>query len=181
MRVVVIGIGNPFRRDDGAGLRAAALARAALPPGVACVESDGESSRLLDAWDGADTAILIDAVRSGAPPGTVVRSEPGHRPLPDSSAGRSTHDLGVGAAVALGRALSRIPARVVVYGIETERDDFGPGLTSAVARGASVAAERVVAEATTLAAAPTPVGAQRARAPRRHGRAPEDRGTAPCA
>ena len=154
-QLVVIGVGNAFRRDDGAGLRALAHARACLPAGVTVVESDGEPARLLDAWDGADLAVVVDAARSGAAPGTVLRAEVGRDPLPAPVPGGSTHALGVGEAIALGRALGRMPGRVVVYGIEGERFNDGIGLTDAVERGAIAAAALVCAEAP----APRPVRA----------------------
>jgi hydrogenase maturation protease len=142
-RVVVIGVGNRFRRDDGAGLRAIALARGELPDDVAVVESDGEPSRLLDAWRGADLAIVVDAVRSDAEPGTVVRAEAGRDALPGPATAGGTHALGIGEAVALGRALDRLPRRVVVFGIEGERFGSGVELSDAVQRGATTAAKLV--------------------------------------
>lgn len=148
--LVLIGVGNPFRRDDGAGLRAVALARAGLPDDVAVVECDGEPSRLLDAWEGAAVAVVVDAVRSGAAPGTILRAEVGRDRLPAPAAGGSTHALGVGEAVALGRALGRVPARVVVYGIEGDRFDDGLGLTDAVEQGVIAAAALVCAEVPAL-------------------------------
>ena len=45
-----------------------------VPDGVALVASDGEATRLLEAWTGAATAIVIDAVAGGAAaPGTLHR------------------------------------------------------------------------------------------------------------
>jgi hydrogenase maturation protease len=141
--VVLIGVGNRFRRDDGAGLRAIALARCELPDDVQVVESDGEPSRLLDAWDGADLAIVVDAMRSGAEPGAVVRAEAGRDALPGPATSGSTHGLGIGEAVALGQALDRLPRRVVVFGIEAERFGSGTELSDAVEQGAARAAALV--------------------------------------
>ena len=83
---------------------------------------------LLEAWTGAATAIVIDAVAGGhAAPGTlhrlVVTADQG--PLPDR--GASSHELGVGTAVALGSALGRLPGRLIVHGIQGA--DFGQGVT----------------------------------------------------
>jgi Ni,Fe-hydrogenase maturation factor len=50
---LVIGIGNPDRGDDAAGLAVARNVRAAAPAGVAVIELDGDQLALLDAWDGA--------------------------------------------------------------------------------------------------------------------------------
>ncbi len=142
-RVILVGVGNWFRRDDGAGLRAIAMAHNEVPDEVQVMESDGEPSRLLDAWEGADLAIVVDAMRSDAEPGTVVRAEAGRDVLPGPATGGSTHALGIGEAVALGRALDRLPPHVVVFGIVGARFGTGVGLSEAVERGAARAAALV--------------------------------------
>ncbi len=55
---VVIGIGNPFRNDDGIGPAVAAQVEEQRLPGVRVVISDGEPAGLLEAWSGADLAVL---------------------------------------------------------------------------------------------------------------------------
>ncbi len=62
-RAVVIGVGNPFRRDDGIGPAAAAEIERQHLPGVRVVISDGEPAGLLEAWAGVDLAIVVDAIR----------------------------------------------------------------------------------------------------------------------
>ncbi len=47
---VVIGIGNEFRRDDGAGPAVIGQLRGRAPAGVRLVITDGEPTRLIDAW-----------------------------------------------------------------------------------------------------------------------------------
>ena len=75
-RVVVICVGNEYRADDGAGLAVLGLLAADVPDGVALVVSDGEATSLLEAWAGAATAIVIDAVAGGpAAPGMLYRLE----------------------------------------------------------------------------------------------------------
>ena len=135
MRIVVIGAGNRFRRDDGVGALALDALRGRLPPGIEAIESDGEASRLLDAWDGADVAVVVEAVRQGADPGTVTRiaidPEPDDGPgVRDEGSG--SHDLGFGSAVALGRALGRLPRRLVVVGVEPDDLGHGEGLSPRV-------------------------------------------------
>ncbi|MDP9465107.1 MAG: hydrogenase maturation protease [Actinomycetota bacterium] len=103
-----------------------------LGPAVELVESDGEPSRLLDAWTGFDLAVAVDAVCSGATPGTVHvwADEPAQ---PRGSRSTGSHALGVAEAIALGQALDRLPARLVVVGIEAHETILGHGLSSAVA------------------------------------------------
>jgi hydrogenase maturation protease len=141
---VVIGVGNPYRRDDGVGPVVAARVGATLNPeqhpGVRVCEHDGEPAGLLDLWDGAEIAVVVDSVRTGAPAGTVHRIALGGT-APPTSAG-STHGLGLGAAVELACALDRLPPTLVVYGIEAGDAGDGPGLCGAVAE----AADQVAAE-----------------------------------
>ena len=70
--MVVIGVGNEYRRDDGAGLAVVARLRDRVPPGVELVLTDGEPTRLIEAWTGAALAVVVDAVRADPPrPGPV--------------------------------------------------------------------------------------------------------------
>ena len=66
---VVIGVGNRYRRDDGAG--PAVLDALAADPTAArarLLELDGEPARVVEAWAGADLAIVVDALCSDDPP-----------------------------------------------------------------------------------------------------------------
>jgi hydrogenase maturation protease len=124
--VIVFGVGNPFRRDDGAGPEVARRLRAAVPPWVEVVEHDGEPTGLIDAWEGADIAIVVDAVSSLGAPGRIHRVEVDAVKDVEPAGEVSTHGASPGAAVALARALDRMPGRLVLYGIEGQI--FTPGL-----------------------------------------------------
>ncbi len=142
--VVVIGVGNEFRRDDGAGPAVLARLRDLAPPGVRLVITDGEPTRLIDAWAGTALAVVVDAVRAEPPrPGTVHRfvvDGPGAR------AGRaaSSHGFGFGDAIALAAALDRMPARLIVHAIEAADLTQGPGLTPPVAAAVGKVATAVL-------------------------------------
>ena len=74
----MIGLGNTLRHDDGAGVEVIRrLARRATARGIAVHEHHGEPLALLDLWEGARAAVLVDAARSGAPAGTVRRFDAG--------------------------------------------------------------------------------------------------------
>ena len=139
-RRLLVGLGNELRGDDAAGPLVARAARGRKPPGVEVVEHQGEPIDLLDIWEGADTVLVADAVVSGAEPGFVQRLDAGAAPLPAAFAGPSTHALGLHEAVELGRALDRLPRRLVVYAVE------GADFTNGAAPGEAVldAVDRVV-------------------------------------
>jgi hydrogenase maturation protease len=128
----VIGVGNPWRRDDAAGLAVARRLRGTLPEGVEVLEREGEPAGLIDAWAGAGSLWLVDAVLSGAAPGTVKRLDASEDELPAELFRASTHHLGLAEAVELARALGLLPARVVFYGIEGASFYAGEQLTPEV-------------------------------------------------
>lgn len=135
-RRVVIGVGNAARGDDAAGVIAARR--------LGGLEHEGDPVALLHVWCDADTAIVIDAVSSGAPPGTVHRFDATAAPLPTKLRGSSsTHALGLAEAIELGRTLGQLPARLIVYGIEGERFEAGAELTPAVAAAIEAVVEAV--------------------------------------
>ncbi|MBE9499957.1 hydrogenase maturation protease [Streptomyces sp. GKU 257-1] len=157
-RVTVIGVGNTFRGDDGAGPAAVARLRARTPPdgtpaGVRTVCCDGDPARLIDLWADAALAVVVDAARARpACPGRIHRLEPG----PDTTwpaRTTSSHGLGLGYAVALARTLGRLPGRLVVYAVEGADTSLGEGLTPAVAAALDPLVERVRAEIARAAAA----------------------------
>ncbi len=125
--IVVIGIGHRFRGDDGIGPRVLDALRDAGPPGVRYVELDGEPSRLIDAWAGADLAVVVDAARSGGPPGTIHRLDQRALMSPGRGGAVSGHGIGLADAAALGEALGRLPVRLRIVAVEVA--DTGPGTT----------------------------------------------------
>lgn len=145
MAVRVIGIGNRFRSDDGVG---PLVAERLAALGLAAVEHSGEGAGLIDAWDGAERAVLVDATRSGAAPGTLVRLDALAAPLPRGLLRCSSHQFGVAEAVETARALGRLPPALIVYGVEGARFDFGLSLTPAVAAAADALVRRIRAEIT---------------------------------
>ncbi len=78
MRVIVAGVGNVLRSDDGFGVEVAnRLLRRGQPDGVTVVETGIAGIQLVqDLMDGYDAVIVIDTVDRGRPPGTVMVIEP---------------------------------------------------------------------------------------------------------
>jgi hydrogenase maturation protease len=130
---VVIGVGNEFRRDDGAGPAVVASLRDRVPPGVDLLLTDGEPTRLIEAWTGAVLAVVIDAVRAHPPrPGRVHRFVV-DRPMGETKRAASSHGFGLDDAISLALALDRMPGRLVVHAIEAADLTQGAGLTPPVA------------------------------------------------
>lgn len=131
----VIGLGNEWRSDDGVGIEVARRVGGRM--------FGGEPIRIIEALDGEDEVVLVDAVSTGASPGALFVFEASSDPLPTPIFGASsTHALGLAEALELARTLGRLPRKVVVYGVEAESFEFGKGLSAAVAE----AADRLIQE-----------------------------------
>ncbi len=146
--MVVIGIGNEFRRDDGIGPAVVARLRGQAPAAVELLVSDGEPAGLIEAWSGSDLAVVVDAVQADpAVPGRL------HRLVLDGIAGPepqqvSSHGLSLGDAVGLALALGRLPGRLIVHAVEAADLGTGPGLSAPVAAAAAALAAAVLADVT---------------------------------
>jgi hydrogenase maturation protease len=148
MSVCVVCVGNELRGDDAAGLAVLRLLEGDLPAGVRVLGCAGEPVALLAAWEDCDTAIVVDATHSGAEVGTVRRILAHEAPLPGDLGRASTHVLGVAEAVELARALGKLPARTIVYGIEGSRFDVGSPLSPEVAAATESVAAAIRRELT---------------------------------
>ena len=117
------------------------------------IEHEAEPIALLDAWEGASVAVVVDATSGGGEPGAVRVLEATHEPLPAGFAGTSTHSFGLAEAIELARTLGLVlPERLVVVGIEGERfqagAEPGPAVTAAL--------QQAVAEVLALVAVKQP-------------------------
>jgi hydrogenase maturation protease len=150
--IVVIGVGNDFRGDDGAGPQVIARLHGRLPSDVRLVLSDGEPTRLLEAWTGAAVAIVVDAVAGGsAPAGTLRRLVPrpatGVGGLAKGEAGvASSHGLGLETAVGLASALGRLPSVLIVHCIQGADFSQRHGLSEPVAAAIGRLADAILAD-----------------------------------
>lgn len=141
--MLVIGVGNRMRCDDGAGPvvldRLAALALGNLET----EEVAGDCARLIDLWEGRGRVIVVDATQSGAAAGTVIAFDALASEIPRELFIHTSHAFGVAEAVATAGALERLPGSLWVYGIEGVEFGFGEELTTAVAVGADEVARRI--------------------------------------
>jgi hydrogenase maturation protease len=140
--MLVIGCGNRDRSDDGAGVMVAERVRKL---GVKAEICTGESLALIEAWNGADDVVLVDAVVTGAPVGKVWLWDGGQVTQGDISI--STHGYGVAEAIKLARILDRLPKRLRVFGIEGRLFDFGSEISAEVMCAVEEVVEQITAEA----------------------------------
>ena len=130
MQRIVIGVGNRDRGDDGAGV-------AVVKDLTGCTTHvvDAGALDIFELWNDDDDVVVVDAMRSGAAPGTVRSFDVRDNPLPDETFS-STHSFGPAAGIELARVLGRMPANLEVIGIEagdfTAGNSLSPQVTQAV-------------------------------------------------
>jgi hydrogenase maturation protease len=143
--IVIVGLGNSYRKDDGVGVAAAAVLDGLAFPGVRVVTGIVEPTSLLEAWSGARLAVVIDgAVGTPAVPGRVRRCTVGD--VVAASEGFSSHSVDIVRTHALGQMLGRVPDALVVFTIEVADTGHGIGLTPRVAGAVPEVVNLAVAE-----------------------------------
>jgi hydrogenase maturation protease len=144
--VLVIGIGNPDRGDDGFGPAVARRLRGSVLFGVRILERSGDALALIEDWNGFSSVVLVDVVTPITEPGRVYRLDLTGSSLPIGVAPRSTHSFGVAEVVELARSLGRLPRYLAMYLVEGERFETGAPLSPAVAKAVVEVAELIVVE-----------------------------------
>ncbi len=130
MTSIVIGVGNRDRGDDAAGPLVCDRLRPQLEgtPGrnfeCRTFVCEGSILDLALHWDHDDHVIIVDAMQPGTQPGRVVTWDATTTPLPTPGA-VSTHEIDASVAVELARAIGRMPARLIVIGIEAAQTEWG--------------------------------------------------------
>jgi hydrogenase maturation protease len=122
-----VGVGNILLSDEGVGIHAVrALREVSVPSHVRIFELGTRGLEILEVVEGFRKAIIIDAVKSGAPPGSIRRWQLGE--LLDTSAPRMVglHEMDLMAALKIGLATAKLPDEVIIVGIEPKL--LSPGL-----------------------------------------------------
>jgi hydrogenase maturation protease len=153
--IVIIGLGNRMRSDDGAGIEAARHIKRLNLPGVSVFSDVADSAALIELWVEAEIVYIVDAVSSGHQAGTIVRYDALSDVIPEEIfTSLSSHSFGLGTTIQIARELNRLPRKLIVYGIEGKDFAAGDELTPDVERAALDASQRIVKE--ILADIPAP-------------------------
>jgi hydrogenase maturation protease len=149
--LLVLGLGNVLLGDDGLG--AAAVARVerdyCVPPGVRLAEGGTLGLSLLDLLTESRHVILVDAVRSDEPPGTLVRLD-GDDVMDAVRDRLSTHQVGVVDLLDAARLIDSYPTEVTLLGLVPESIDLAVARSSAVEGGLDELVLAIVREAQSL-------------------------------
>jgi hydrogenase maturation protease len=147
--ILVLGVGNLLLQDEGAGVRALdEFARKyESPAGVELLDGGTSGIELLQYILGRDRLIILDVVKCGTPPGTVVRLEGEEVPALFMSK-ISPHQLGISDLLAVTKLLGKMPGEVVLLGIEPKIMDTGFDLSDEVSRNLGKLVDMIAHELT---------------------------------
>jgi hydrogenase maturation protease len=148
-RLRITGVGTRLAGDDAAGICVANKLRKLPLSGVDVCIGGQAPLDILDYLDGARSAIIIDAVKSGKEPGTIVRFGCPRdlaqlTSLTWMSGTPSTHLFGLGEALSLGRELKIIPSHIILYGIEFGDVKMGEPISSKISDSIDTVVNRIV-------------------------------------
>ena len=133
--------------DDGVGVRVVNRLAAdyRFPPGVAVVDGGTLGLDLLPLLDGVDRLLIVDAVETGGPPGTLMRLEGEEIPMAFRTK-LSPHQMGLQDLLAVAELQGSRPREMVLWGVQPESIELGMELTPAVAARFDQLVEKVLAE-----------------------------------
>ena len=150
-KIIVIGCGNLLAADDGIGIYVArSLKEYPLSNDVQIIEAGCPGLDLLRLWENKKNVIIIDAVISGAKPGTVHVFNL-NQVIPREIMPLSSHSFNVVDAIELGKILKVIPEQLIIVGIEVETEKAcREALSPSVEQAIPVACEQIIKEITNL-------------------------------
>jgi hydrogenase maturation protease len=158
LKVLVLGIGNVLMGDDGVGVRVVEELgrRFRFPEWVELLDGGTSGIELLSHIRDRDCLVIIDAIKSGFPPGTVVRVE--GEDVPAKFMTRiSPHQLGLSDLLAAASLTGDLPGNMVLFGIEPKRVALGFELSDEVRNNYGKLVETVLEELRGMGASPEPL------------------------
>ncbi len=140
-RILVAGVGNVLRGDDGFGPAVTELL-VGLPEGAEVIETGtGGIALLQELMAGCSGLILIDAVERGALPGTLFYIEPEIEHavhVPD------VHLANPARVLSMAKTIGVLPERVVIIGCQpADTEELCQGLSPPVQRALAIAVQRI--------------------------------------
>ena len=152
--IICVGVGNPYRRDDGAGLFIIRELKKTDYPSVFFAGPQREGVDIVELWKDFDAAYIFDAVSSGRPAGTILRFTIPPDDIPKSIFNFSTHAYNIADVIQLARALKQVPPQIYIYGVEGKSFADGPGLSEEVKAAALHIVEEVKEKFRAVSASP---------------------------
>lgn len=132
IKPVILGLGNPLFQDEGLGIHLIhRLMNEEISEQVDLIDGGTDALALLGIVEEAEYLLIIDAINGNSSPGTVGRLEGQEIPL-FLTGKMSAHQIGFQEVLALGRLRGRLPAHLVLMGVQPQSLDWGTELTPTV-------------------------------------------------
>jgi hydrogenase maturation protease len=143
--VLVVGIGNPYRCDDGVGPLIAEHLGKICPEQVEIRSHITDGLSLIHLWKEYDCVYLIDAASSGRASGQVYRFDALTEPLPQYFfTNYSTHSINLAETIALAGNLDMLPEKLIIYGVEGKDFSMGTELSREVRKASAAVADSII-------------------------------------
>ncbi len=143
---LLIGIGNEYRNDDGVGLLIAREICKKNLTSVTVKEVSGEGAELIEAWQGFNNVIIVDAVSSGAKLGMIFKIDAINEIVQTKFFHYSSHAFSVAEAIKLAKEMKMLPPRLLLYGIEGSNFKAGLEISHTVQESAKQIIEQILNE-----------------------------------
>ncbi|MFT9417387.1 HyaD/HybD family hydrogenase maturation endopeptidase [Acetobacter sp.] len=146
-KILVLGIGNILWADEGFGVRAVEhlAAHYSFGPEVEIMDGGTQGLYLLPVLEDLETLIIVDAIDFGLPPATLHHVEGSAVPATIGARKMSLHQTGFQEVLALLDLRGHAPRAIHLVGVQpVTMQDYGGGLTEAVARQVSPAVQMVL-------------------------------------
>ena len=149
MRAVVLGIGNTILTDEAAGVRAVEALEQTykVPPNVQVIDGGTSGMEMIEDLSNLDFLVVVDVVKTGAAPGTVVKIAGDEIPV-FFRRKLSPHQIALPDVLASLELLDTMPKEIVVLGVEPVSLELGMEMTPTVAGKIPVLMAMAVAELT---------------------------------
>ncbi|MBX7223548.1 MAG: hydrogenase maturation protease [Blastocatellia bacterium] len=148
-RICLIGMGQEFRGDDAVGILLARRLKNRLGTQVQVIEACPDGASLLCYFTEFEVVLIVDAVTSGAPAGTIHILDGRTEAIPNAWFQVSTHTVSLPEAIQLATVLGQLPRRLRIWGIEGAGFDVGSELSLPVAQVMSKVEDLIAAECHT--------------------------------
>ena len=144
MKTIVIGVGNLVRRDDGAGVHVVNRLKARAP-WIESTDVALGSLEILEAMKGYERVIIVDAVKSGAQPGEIMKVDV--KATKNHPSIYSSHGIDVITTLKLGEKIfsEEMPKEQIIIGIEADDVlEYGTNCTPRVERAIDIVVNEIV-------------------------------------
>lgn len=144
--IIVVGIGNPYRGDDGAGWAVIDRLKEVMGSAIEFVKQRGDIAELIDIFAHYHTVYLVDAYQSHALMDLWKRIDIHQEPIPDEHPQTSTHGFSIAQAISLAKNLDQLPNKLILYAIKGDNYTISDHLSPVVAKSIDEVTEAILKE-----------------------------------